>query len=102
MNSKKIIRQFVISEIRSLLEKKKKNNKGAGRPREAPNTPLSRYIEKRGDTELVARELGISVPHLNKLARNAALPSLDLAIDIMRATGEMSLAKWDSLAGKKD
>jgi hypothetical protein len=63
-----------------------------GRPRENPDTALARYIDsqegnaEKSPAEIVADRFGISVPHLNKLARGKATPSVDLMTNIMSVT----------------
>lgn len=57
-----------------------------GRPRKYPRAKLAKFIDDAGGTKKMAKKLDISIPHLNKLARGAALPSFEVLQKIIDAT----------------
>lgn len=79
-----------------------------GRPRKRPGTELAKFIDKSGGSGKLADKLGIEQQHVDKLARDEARPSLDLAFDIEKQTkGQVPVEHWldidpDSNARKKD
>lgn len=80
----------------------------AGRPRKRPGTDLAKFVDKGGGSKELAKKLGIEQQHVDKLARDEAKPSLELAFDIEKETqGQVPVEHWidvdpDSNARKKD
>lgn len=91
------IAQGVLSE-KKRPEEKKEIDLG-GRPRANPNTKFAIWVDgHKGGTEEVAKLLKISVPHVNKLAREEELPSFELAVEIQRvSTGKIPVTYWAKL-----
>lgn len=86
---KQLLREFL------LLEKKKKKKDLGGRPRLKPNTEFARWVDDTEGSDKIATKLDVTAGHLNKLARDEELPSLELAADIESASsGRIPVRYW--------
>lgn len=72
-----------------------KKERGRGRPRKM-QTRFSRWIDvQRLEREVVANRLGVARNYLDKLCREEARPSLELAVAIEKLTGgAVPAADW--------
>ena len=81
--SDKILRQLIREHLKSMLETVEDVG---GRPRKKPRARFVKFIEDWGGSDDTAEKFNISVSHLNKIARGAAVPSFRLLKKIMDAT----------------
>ena len=81
--SDKILRQLIREHLKSMMETVEDVG---GRPRKNPRARFVKFIEDWGGSDETAEKFDISVSHLNKIARGAAVPSFKLLKKIMNAT----------------
>jgi DNA-binding XRE family transcriptional regulator len=80
-----------------LPDVKPRGEEGPGRPRKKPNDDFAQFIDNAPeDPAKIARELGITRQYMDKLARDDAKPSLELANKIDdKTSGEVAVEDWE-------